>query len=252
MKDGPGWNKRQSLEIKTIFSFCEGYKRFLDASKTERETIQSIEDFLRVAGFELDFGSKRVFMTNKGKSAIALVKGSAPLADGLNIIVAHVDAPRLDLKQRPIFEDVDLVLLRTHYYGGIKKYQWVTMPLAIHGVIIKSDGRRIELAIGEAEDDPVFVIDDLLPHLSRKIQDEKRLSEAIEAEKLTILFGSIPLVGIEKEAIKCGILKILNDRYGVVEEDFISAELEVVVPLLPSVQTNSPFFDVKVSFKLTS
>ncbi|MCX5798269.1 MAG: aminopeptidase, partial [Proteobacteria bacterium] len=132
------------------------------------------------------------------------------------------------LKQNPLYEDVDLALLRTHYYGGIKKYQWVAIPLAIHGIIVRADGKAIEIAIGEDENDPVFAIDDLLPHLSKKTLDEKKLSEAIEGEKLTVLFGSIPLVGEEKEAVKKGILKILGDKYGIIEEDFISAEIEIV------------------------
>ncbi len=228
MEKRTGWSKKTKEEIKGVFRFAEGYKRFLDLAKTEREAISAIEKHLSLNGFKQDPKHHRTLSVNKGKSAIAFIRGETEPQEGLNIIVAHIDAPRLDLKQNPLYEDVDLALLRTHYYGGIKKYHWVAIPLALHGVIIKKDGRKIELAIGEAEDDPVFVIDDLLPHLSRKIQDEKKLSEAIEGEKLTILFGSIPLTGAEKESVKKGVLKLLNDTYGIIEEDFTSAEIEIV------------------------
>lgn len=228
MEKQSGWPKKTKEEIKDIFRFCEGYKGFLNLAKTEREAANHIENHLTLNGFRNDPGHYRTFSVNKGKAVMAFIRGEAEPADGLNIIVAHIDAPRLDLKQNPLYEDVDLALLRTHYYGGIKKYHWVAMPLAMHGVVIKKDGRKIELAIGEGEDDPVFVIDDLLPHLSRKIQDEKKLSEAIEGEKLTVLFGSIPLIGTEKEGVKKSVLKLLNDSYGIIEEDFISAELEIV------------------------
>ncbi len=146
----------------------------------------------------------------------------------MRIVIAHIDAPRLDLKQNPLYEEVDVALLRTHYYGGIKKYQWVAMPLALHGVVVKADGSVVTLTIGEDEGDPVFSIDDLLPHLSRKHQDEKKLSEAIEGEKLTILFGNMPLMGEEKEPVKKGVLRLLEERYGIGEEDFLSAEIEAV------------------------
>ena len=228
METKSGWTKKTKEEIKEIFRFCEGYKSFLSLAKTEREAIKVIEKQLITTGFKSDPGHHRTFSVNRGKTAVAFIKGEVPPADGLNIIVAHIDAPRLDLKQNPLYEDVDLALLRTHYYGGIKKYHWVAIPLAIHGVVIKKDGSKIELAIGEDENDPVFVIDDLLPHLSRKIQDEKKLSEAIEGEKLTLLFGSMPLTGIEKESVKSGVLKLLYDSYGIIEEDFVSAELEIV------------------------
>ena len=223
-----GWKQRSKEDIKEIFEFCEDYKRFLDLAKTEREAAKLIENTLIKKGFKNDFRHKNTYMVNKGKTVFAFMRGKLPLTEGLNIIAAHIDAPRLDLKQNPLFEDVDLALLRTHYYGGIKKYQWVAIPLALHGVVIKADGTKIELSIGEEDSDPVFVIDDLLPHLSRKAHDEKKLSEAIEGEKLAVLFGSIPLVGVAKEGAKRGILKLLHDRYGIVEDDFISAELEVV------------------------
>ena len=170
----------------------------------------------------------RVYGVNRGKEVIAFREGSRDLTQGMKIIIAHIDAPRLDLKQNPLYEDVDLALLRTHYYGGIKKYQWVAMPLAIHGVVVKADGTLVNFVIGEDERDPVFSIDDLLPHLSRKHQDEKKLSEAIEGEKLTVLFGSMPLLGEEREPVKKAVLGLLREQYGIEEEDFISAEIEVV------------------------
>jgi aspartyl aminopeptidase len=228
MKHESGWKKKSQEEIADLFEFSEGYKKFLDRAKTEREAVHVIQSALSSHGFSEDWGQGKVYRINRGKEIIAFVKGTQSLAEGFNIIVAHIDAPRLDLKQNPLYEDVDLGLLKTHYYGGIKKYQWVAIPLAIHGIVVKTDGREIELVIGENEDEPVFSIDDLLPHLSRKTQDEKKLSEAIDGEKLTLLFGSIPIDGEEKEAVKKGILALLKDKYGIEEEDFVSAEIEVV------------------------
>jgi aspartyl aminopeptidase len=228
MKHESGWKKKSKEEIASIFEFSEGYKRFLDKSKTEREAVRAIREDLSSCDFSEDWGGGRVYRVNRGKEIIAFVKGTQSPHEGFNIVVAHVDAPRLDLKQNPLYEDVDLALLKTHYYGGIKKYQWVAMPLAMHGIVVKTDGREIEFAIGENDGDPVFSIDDLLPHLSRKTQDEKKLSEAIDGEKLTLLFGSIPLDGEEKEAVKKGILALLKEKYGIEEEDFVSAEIEVV------------------------
>jgi aspartyl aminopeptidase len=228
MERQSGWKKKTRDEIEQIFAFCEGYKEFLDRAKTEREAARCIEAALRQAGFGDGGGSGKTFRVNKGKEVMAWCPGKAESVDGLRIIIAHIDAPRLDLKQNPLYEDVDLAFLRTHYYGGIKKYHWVAIPLAIHGIVVKADGSSVEVAIGENDQDPVFAIDDLLPHLSRKTQDEKKLSEAIEGEKLTILFGSLPLLGEEKNPVKGYILQLLNERYGMVEEDFISAEIEVV------------------------
>jgi aspartyl aminopeptidase len=228
MEKQSGWTKKTREEIKEIFLFCEGYKGFLNIAKTERETINIIEKRLSENDFMNVPGHVRTLSINRGKAAAAFIRGEAKPSEGLNIIAVHIDAPRLDLKQNPLYEDVDLALLRTHYYGGIKKYQWLAIPLAMHGIIVKKDGRIIDLAIGEDEDDPVFVIDDLLPHLSRKIQDEKKMADAIEGEKLTLIFGSMPVTGIERESIKKGVLKCLLDRYGIIEEDFISAELEIV------------------------
>ncbi|RPH90373.1 MAG: aminopeptidase, partial [Desulfobacteraceae bacterium] len=171
----------------------------------------------------------RVFQTFKDKVLALAVLGKEPLAAGLRLIASHIDAPRLDLKQRPLYEEVDLAFFKTHYYGGIKKYQWLARPLALHGTVIKSNGEKIDLVIGEKPDDPVFTVSDLLPHLARKVQMEKKLSEAIEGEKLNILLGSLPLGPQEgKDRFRLAVMKILYDRFGMVEEDLISAELEAV------------------------
>ncbi len=228
MQKRSGWMQKSKKDIQEIFRFCEEYKSFLDRSKTERESARYIREHLVKNGFSEDQSGEKIFRVNRGKEVIAYRRGEKDPVEGLRIIVAHIDAPRLDLKQSPIYEDVDLALLRTHYYGGIKKYQWVAIPLALHGVVIRADGTMVEIALGESDDDPVFLIDDLLPHLSRKAQDEKKLSEAIEGEKLIVLFGNIPLAGAEKDAVKQSVLNILKDRYGISEEDFISAELEIV------------------------
>jgi aspartyl aminopeptidase len=228
MQKQSGWKLKSKEEIKEIFQFSEEYKEFIDNAKTEREAATYIERYLKIYGFQPDYTRKKVYAVNRGKEVIAYVAGKEGPAAGLNIIVVHIDAPRLDLKQNPLYEDVDLALLRTHYYGGIKKYQWLAIPLALHGIVVKGDGNKVEIVIGEEDDDPVFLIDDLLPHLSRKTQDEKKLSDAIEGEKLTVLFGSLPLVGTDKEPVKRYMLKLLADKYGITENDFISAELEIV------------------------
>lgn len=228
MQRQSGWKSKTIEDIKVIYEFSEGYKEFLDGAKTEREAARSITAALSQNGFDMDFSQEKVLAVNRNKTVMAFVRGSSDIIEGLNIIVAHIDAPRLDLKQNPLYEDVDLALLRTHYYGGIKKYQWVACPLAIHGIVIKADGQAVDICIGESDADPVFMIDDLLPHLSHRAQDEKKLSEAIEGEKLIVLFGSLPLAGAEKEPVKHYILRMLKDRYGMTEDDFITAELEVV------------------------
>lgn len=228
MKHESGWKKKSQEDIASIFEFSEGYKQFLDRAKTEREAVGAVREALVSSGFSEDWNRGKVYRVNRGKEIIAFVRGTQSPFDGLNVVVVHVDAPRLDLKQNPLYEDVDLGLVKTHYYGGIKKYQWVAMPLSLHGIVVKSDGRVVDLIIGEEENEPVFSIDDLLPHLSRKVQDEKKLAEAIDGEKLTLLFGSIPASGEEKEGVKKGILGFLRDKYGIDEEDFVSAEIEVV------------------------
>lgn len=228
MQKQSGWKLRSKEEIKKIFAFAEDYKDFLNRAKTEREAVRYITAALSEKGFGGDTVKDRVFGVNRGKEVMAFVRGRGDIEKGLNIIVAHIDAPRLDLKQNPLYEDVDFALLRTHYYGGIKKYQWPAIPLAIHGVVICADGESVDICIGEKEDEPVFLIDDLLPHLSRKTQDEKKLADAIEGEKLVVLFGSLPLTGAEKEPVKQYALKLLKDNYGMEEDDFITAELEIV------------------------
>ena len=158
-----------------------------------------------------------------------VVQGNRPLSAGLRLVASHIDSPRLDLKQYPLYEDTDLVFLKTHYYGGIKKYQWLARPLAIHGVVLKADGAPVQLTVGEDPNDPVFTVLDLLPHLARKAQMDKKVTEAFEGEKLNVLVGSLPLGDTEtKERFKLYLLKYLEDHYGIQEEDLISAELEVV------------------------
>ena len=228
MQRQSGWRSKSKEDIKEIYAFAEGYKSFLDEAKTEREAVRYITSALGKEGFGTDPSGDRVFAVNGGKEVMAFIRGNGDISEGLNIVVAHIDAPRLDLKQNPLYEDVDLALLRTHYYGGIKKYQWVASPLAIHGVVVKANGESVDVCIGEKEDDPVFLIDDLLPHLSRKTQDEKKLGDAIDGEKLVVLFGSLPLAGTEKEPVKQYVLAMLRDVYGMTEDDFVTAELEVV------------------------
>jgi aspartyl aminopeptidase len=226
------WDRYNEALRKEAFSFAEGYKGFLNAAKTEREAVDTIvksaegADFCAVSQKD---NAKRIYRLNKDKSIGLASVGARPLEEGVRIIVSHIDSPRLDLKQNPLYEELDMALLRTHYYGGIKKYQWVAQPLAMHGVIVKTDGETVRIAIGEAEGDPVFTICDLLPHLSRKVQEEKKLKEAIEAEKLTILAGHLPFADQDaKERVKLRVLELLHKQYGIVEEDFLSAELELV------------------------
>ena len=227
----PVWDRLTARERKKALTFSKGYKSFLDASKTEREAVASIVAAAKKRGFAeaMTDASPRYLLTNREKNVALAVLGRRPLTEGVRIVVSHIDAPRLDLKQNPIYEDVDLTLLRTHYYGGIKKYHWVAIPLAIHGTLIKKDGSKLRLTIGEDDKDPAFTICDLLPHLSHKVQDSKQLREAIAGEKLTILAGSIPFPDEEaKERFKLNILELLNKRWGLIEEDFLSAEIEVV------------------------
>ncbi len=226
------WDQVDEAERGQIMAYAERYKRFLDRAKTEREAVAEIEAQARAAGFmDLARGEHgpRCFYNYKGKTIALMVKGRRPLTDGLRLVAAHIDSPRLDLKQYPLYEDTDLVFLKTHYYGGIKKYQWLARPLALHGVILKTDGSRVELKVGEAPEDPVFTVLDLLPHLARKAQMEKKVSEAFEGEKLNVLVGSLPLGGQDtKERFKLALLQHLEATYGITEEDLVSAELEVV------------------------
>ncbi len=216
------WEHFTKSDIKKAFDFAEYYKTFLNNAKTEREAISIIQDLAKK-------GKKKI-VVNRGKEAALIIKGKKPITDGLRIVIAHIDSPRLDLKQVPLYEDGEskLALFETHYYGGIKKFHWLTIPLAIHGVVVKKDGKTVTFALGEKEKDPVFCVSDLLPHLSYEVQDNKKVNEAIKGEILDIVVGSIPAKGDVKEKIKAAILEKLHSEYGLIEEDFISAELEAV------------------------
>jgi len=216
------WDSLTDKEKEDVFKLAEEYKSFLDKAKTEREAVLFIKEQAEASNipFVKVFRNKVIALARPGKEDISA---------GIRLIVSHIDAPRLDLKQRPIYEKWDMSFLKTHYYGGIKKYQWLARPLAIHGRIIKADGSVLDISIGEKEDDPVFTVLDLLPHLAKKEQYEKKLAEAIQAEKMNVLIGALPIGDKEtKDRFKLAILKKLNEEYGIVEEDFISAELEVV------------------------
>jgi len=232
------WEKSSEDDKAKAFEFCEDYKAFLDKGKTERECAEFTEAVAKQHGFisiediikskkKLAPGMK-IYKINRKKSAILCVIGSKPPEEGVNIIGAHIDAPRIDLKQNPVYEDTGLAMLETHYYGGIKKYQWVTIPLALHGVVVKGDGSILNINIGEDDKDAVFTITDLLPHLAAD-QMQKKMSEGITGEGLNVLFGSIPYNDEKvKDKVKLNILNLLNQKYGIVEEDFISAELEII------------------------
>ena len=240
-----GWEEAGDSKKSEIYLFCDKYIEFLNLAKTERESISYVEEKLKEKGFKnvnecknLKPGDK-IYYINRDKSAYIAVIGKEEIAKGMNIVGAHIDVPRIDLKPNPIYEDNELALLKTHYYGGIKKYQWTCIPLSIHGVIYKANGEKVDINIGEKEDDPIFTITDLLPHLAKK-QMEKKLGEGIEGEDLNVLIGGIPINGDkEAEKVKLHVLKILNDKYGIVEEDFISAELELV----PAFKAQSLGFD---------
>ena len=215
-----------------IFEFAEGYKSFLDMAKTEREaSVAAIEAAKRYGfteyrlGEPLKAGDKKYY-NNRGKSVYVFKIGTKPLAeDGIRILAAHIDSPRIDLKQVPLYEDSGMAFFKTHYYGGIRKYQWLAMPLSLHGVIIKNDGTEVNVRIGDEESDPVFYINDLLPHLAQE-QATKTLATAVNAENLNILVGGMPLKdGDGDGSVKLNVLNILNEKYGITEEDFISAEL---------------------------
>ncbi|MEF3245154.1 MAG: aminopeptidase [Caldisericaceae bacterium] len=213
-----------------VFLFSDSYKDFISKAKTEREAVNYLHKEAEAKGFKDLFQNEmgnKVFAINDNKNILLIREGSESVENGLNFIFAHIDSPRIDIKQNPIYEGADIVLFKTHYYGGIKKYQWVTIPLALHGVIILKDGTKLELNIGEEENDPIFVISDLLPHLARK-QMEQNAREVIQGEALDPIIGSIPDSESEKDKFKMKILKILNEKYGIVEEDFMSAELTLV------------------------
>ena len=220
-------------ELKAAYDFCEGYKAFLDAAKTEREAVTTAVAMLEKAGYvpfdhakQYKAGDK-VYLNNRGKALIAATLGRRSVAEGVRIGVAHIDSPRLDLKPRPLYEEGEQCFLKTHYYGGIKKYQWTAIPLALHGTIIRKDGSSLSVAIGEEEGDPVFCVTDLLPHLA-KDQMAKHGSDIIPGEYLNLLAGSVPYAGEGTKRVMLAVMSLLNDRYDITEEDFLSAELEVV------------------------
>ena len=229
--------KEDKKEFKKSDEFSTAYKEFLNKAKTERECVALAKEMLTKAGYkEFDITKKykagdKVYKINRGKAIMAATFGSKDLNEGIRINAAHIDSPRLDLKPNPLYEKNELAFLKTHYYGGIRKYQWVTIPLAMHGVVVKKDGTKVEINIGEEEDDPVFMISDLLPHLGMK-QGERKLAEGINGEELNIIVASLPLDDTDiKDAVKLHAMKLLNDRYGITERDFARAEIEFVPAL---------------------
>lgn len=220
-------------QIDQATDFCEDYKKYIDASKTEREAAALSISMLEKQGFVQFNKNKKynpgdkVYYNNRGKAVIAAVIGTKSIDQGAKVIASHIDSPRLDLKPRPLYEDGKIALFKTHYYGGIKKYQWTAIPLAIHGVIIKNDGTSINVCIGEDDNDPIFCVNDLLPHLANS-QADRKMTEVIKGEELNVMIGSLPYKGEKTSPIKLNILNLLNQKYGIVESDFISAELEVV------------------------
>lgn len=231
------WKTYQKKDLKALEKLNKSYLEFLSIGKTERECVketvrqakeagyQSLEEVLK-KGKALKTGDK-VYAVCMNKAVALFHMGKKPLEEGMNILGAHIDSPRMDVKQNPLYESEEMAYLDTHYYGGIKKYQWVTLPLAIHGVVVKTDGTTIDVCIGEKDSDPVFCVTDLLIHLAGA-QMEKKAAKVIEGEKLDVLVGSMPLKDEEKDAVKAGVLAILKDTYDMEEEDFMSAELEVV------------------------
>ncbi len=227
------WKDYNEKDLENVMSFANGYKDFLSNAKTEREFVKHAKEEAIKKGFKdlnefkgLKEGDK-IYVTNKEKNIALIIIGKNPIEKGLRVLGAHIDSPRIDLKQNPLYEKNDFALLDTHYYGGIKKYQWVTIPLALHGVVCKKDGSIISIAIGEDENDPIVGISDLLVHLSQD-QLQKPGNKVIEGEDLDVTIGSMPLKGEEKDAVKANILKILKEKYNFDEEDFLSAEIEVV------------------------
>lgn len=240
MREKEAWKKYSPEKKQQVMEFAETYRRFISDCKTERECVDEIKKQALQAGFEdmqevIASGKKlqpgdRVFADNKGKSMALYIIGRQPMEQGLNILGAHIDSPRLDLKQNPLYEDTNLALLDTHYYGGVKKYQWVALPLALHGVVVRKDGTKAVVNIGEKPEDPVFGVSDLLIHLAGT-QMEKKGAKVIEGEDLNVLVGSMPLENADKETketVKANILALLSEYYQIEEEDFLSAEIEVV------------------------
>ncbi|MBR6420301.1 MAG: aminopeptidase [Oscillospiraceae bacterium] len=226
--------RMDDAEIAKADAFCEGYKAFLSGSKTEREACAYAVKLLEEKGFRpwkrgdaVKAGDK-IYAVNRGKAVVAAVIGTEPLEAGIRLTASHIDSPRLDLKQAPLYEDSELALFKTHYYGGIKKYQWTVLPLALHGVIVRKDGTSVSVTVGEDENDPVFCVTDLLPHLAAE-QVKRPLAQGIRGEELNVLIGSRPFRSDEgSDLVKLRIMQILNEKYGIIEADLLSAELEVV------------------------
>lgn len=241
MKTENAWEKYTKTQLEEVDALSKAYRAFLNHGKTERECVKQIVERAKEAGYkelsELIKEGKtckpgdKVYAVNMEKAVILFQVGSEPLESGMNILGAHIDSPRLDVKQNPLYEDGDFAFLDTHYYGGIKKYQWVTIPLAIHGVVVKKNGEKVVINIGEKEDDPVFFISDLLVHLAAE-QLEKKASKVIEGEALDIIIGNRPLQDVKddekKEKVQAFTLKLLKEQYEIEEKDFLSAELEIV------------------------
>ena len=226
--------KEAPEQVEEAAAFCEGYKAFLDEGKTERECVKKAVELLKAAGYaEFDTQGSyqpgdKVYYVNRNKAIIATTFGEKSVKEGIRMNGAHIDSPRLDLKPSPVYEKDDMALFKTHYYGGIRKYQWATIPLAMHGVIIKKNGETVELNLGEKPGDPVFCITDLLPHLSAE-QNERKLKDGIKGEELNIVIGSIPYTDDEvKEPVKLMALKLMNEQFGITEKDFLRAEVEFV------------------------
>ncbi|MFW6238617.1 MAG: aminopeptidase [Halanaerobiales bacterium] len=239
------WLEMENAEIEEIMSYSQEYADFLSANKTEREFVESAVELLRKEGFRplentdnLEAGD-RIYSVNRGRQIFIAVIGENDLREGVRLLGSHIDSPRLDLKPNPLYEDGEMALLDTHYYGGIKKYQWVTIPLALHGLVVREDGSKLEVNIGEEDDDPVFYISDILPHLGKE-QMKKKMSKAITGEDLNVIIGSRPVDDDDEgKKIKKQILALLQDKYDITGEDFVSADLQIV----PALETRDVGFD---------
>ena len=240
-----GWKSIDEEETKKVFELSKKYIDFLNIAKTERDFVKSARKLADANGYKdiIEFSTlkpgDKIYFVNRNKSMYLAIIGEEPIENGLRIIGSHIDSPRLDLKPNPLYEDTGLAYLKTHYYGGIKKYQWTTIPLSMHGVVVKPNGEKVEITIGEDDNDPIFTITDLLPHLAVE-QMEKKLKSGVDGESLTLLVGSIPYAeGNSAEQVKLNILNILNKKYGIKEIDFTSSELELV----PQFKARSLGFD---------
>ena len=236
------YKKAEKTVVDGAFCYAEGYKSFLDAAKTEREAVKVAIAMLEAKGFkEYKLGDAinkgdRLYYNNRGKNLFAFAIGANGVDDGIRITASHVDAPRIDLKQCPLYEDGGMAYFKTHYYGGIRKYQWVSTPLSLHGVVVTKDGKSIDICIGEDDSDPIFYISDLLPHLGRE-QAKLPLSEAVKGEQLNVLIGNIP--DEDEDSVKNAVITLINEKYGITEDDFFSSELCVV----PAVKARDIGFD---------